>query len=57
VLNRATKFYSSNIHTHIEDLEEIGITKPGIALIADGGPDWSPKFLKNTIALGQFWTF
>ena len=55
VYNRASKFYSSSTEHHMKDLEDIGIKKPGLIFITDGGPDWSPKFMKNLLALGKFW--
>jgi hypothetical protein len=39
----------------MKDLSDIGIEKPGFIFITDGGPDWSPKFMKNILALGKFW--
>ena len=40
----------------MNDIKSIGGTnKAGLVLLTDGGPDWSPKFLKNNLELGKLW--
>ena len=56
VYNRATKFYSSSMEQHLSDLTDVSPQDgTGVIILSDGGPDWSPKFLRNNLALGNYW--
>ena len=60
VYNRCVKNTSTTIVDHLSDLNNILETNPEInravlALLCDGGPDWSPKSTLTQFYLGRFW--
>ncbi len=61
VVNRATPFHSSNAESHANDLTfilqdpNVRGNKNAVAIIADGGPDWSVKSLFTFIYMGRLW--
>ena len=60
VYNRCVKNSSTNIADHVHDISDIlhknqSLKKPVLALITDGGPDWSPKSNANQFILGKLW--
>ena len=60
VYNRCVKNTSTTIVDHLSDLSDtlettFEIYRPVLALICDGGADWSPKSTLTQFYLGQFW--
>ena len=60
IYNRCVKNMSTTILDHLDDLsdiydEESSVRKSVLALLTDGGPDWSPKSNLNQFFLGRFW--
>ena len=60
IYNRGVKNTSTSILDHLNDLADVilknpSMDKPVLALVTDGGPDWSPKFNLNQFFLGRFW--
>ena len=57
---RASRFHSSNIQAHIDDLQpivEAGVKKGKtvVILTVDGGPDWSTNSLVNALFYMRLW--
>ena len=57
---RSSKFNASSSTKHAADLEHIAEAakkdgKTVVAVIVDGGPDWSFKSIANMIAMGRCW--
>ena len=57
---RASRFHSSNLQAHIDDLQpivEAGVKKGKtvVILTVDGGPDWSTNSLVNALFYMRFW--
>jgi hypothetical protein len=60
IFNRCVKSTSTTIAHHTFDLRNIfaqnpNTKKPVLALITDGGPDWTPKSNLNEFFLGKLW--
>ena len=60
VYNRAVKNTHTDISSHLNDLRDIfkrhpELLKPILALLVDGGNDWSPKSNINHMFLGRLW--
>lgn len=60
LFNRCVKHTSTSIADHIRDVQEIlasnpELKKPILALMTDGGPDWTPKSNINEFFLGRLW--
>ena len=58
--NRCVKNSSTSIQDHVNDIHDIlkknpELKKPVLALITDGGPDWTPKSNVNEFFLGRLW--
>jgi len=60
VYNRCVKNTSTTIVDHLSDLNNIlennpEISRPVLALLCDGGADWSPKSTLTQFYFGRFW--
>ena len=60
VYNRAVKNTHTNVSSHMNDLHDISkrhpeMIKPIVALLLDGGNDWTPKSNINHMYMGRFW--